>query len=152
MCVPGAHREQERALNTLELEFQMVVSHCLGAGNWAWPSLRGASVLTVEPSLQLIFDVLKLCILLKTKHWQAYSKRHIEKRTYKIKRRINKMTQNIKVLAAKPDDPSSIHPGELIELKVTIYSWELSLTSIHVLWHMCTWVHMHTHRHMHTCI
>lgn len=31
--VPGAHREQERALNTMELEFQMVVSHCLGAGN-----------------------------------------------------------------------------------------------------------------------
>lgn len=38
MYVPGADREQERALNTLELEFQMVVSHCLGAGNWARPS------------------------------------------------------------------------------------------------------------------
>lgn len=68
MCVPGAHREQERALNILELEFQMVVSHCLGAGNWARPSLRGASVLTVELSPQLIFDVLKLRILLKTKY------------------------------------------------------------------------------------
>lgn len=43
MYVPGAHREQKRALNALELEFPVVVSHCLGARNWTKPSVRGTS-------------------------------------------------------------------------------------------------------------
>ena len=37
-CVhmPGALRDQKRALGPLELELQMIVSHHLGAGNQSW--------------------------------------------------------------------------------------------------------------------
>ena len=33
MCVPGACRGQKKALDLLELELRMVVSHHVGAGN-----------------------------------------------------------------------------------------------------------------------
>jgi hypothetical protein len=32
-CMPGAHRDQKRALDPLELELQMVVSHQVDDGN-----------------------------------------------------------------------------------------------------------------------
>lgn len=35
MCVPGAHRDQKRAPNLLELELQMVLRHHVGSGNQA---------------------------------------------------------------------------------------------------------------------
>jgi hypothetical protein len=34
MCVPCAHKGQKRASDPLELDFQTVVSHHMGAGNW----------------------------------------------------------------------------------------------------------------------
>lgn len=33
MCVPNTCKDQERALDTLELELQIVMSHHAGAGN-----------------------------------------------------------------------------------------------------------------------
>ena len=41
-----------RALDPLELELKMVVSHCVGLGTELRSSARAASALTVEPSLQ----------------------------------------------------------------------------------------------------
>jgi hypothetical protein len=35
MCVSGVHRGQKKALDFLELEFQTVLSHYVGAGNQA---------------------------------------------------------------------------------------------------------------------
>jgi hypothetical protein len=34
MYVPGAYSEQKRVLGPFELDLQMVVSHCVGIGNW----------------------------------------------------------------------------------------------------------------------
>lgn len=36
-CVyPGAHRDQERVLDPLELELEIVVNHLVGSGNQTW--------------------------------------------------------------------------------------------------------------------
>ena len=32
-CKPGAYGGQERAMDSLELELHVIVSHCVGAGN-----------------------------------------------------------------------------------------------------------------------
>ena len=49
---------QRRALDPLELELQMVVSHHVGAGNPLWSSRRVASVVHTAPSLQPEKEVL----------------------------------------------------------------------------------------------
>lgn len=53
MCVPGPEMATG-VLDTLELEFQTFVIHCVGAGNQNQALCKTASLLTSEPSLQLL--------------------------------------------------------------------------------------------------
>lgn len=54
-CMPGPHRGQKRALDTLEVELQVVVSYRASAGNWTWvlcsslANYLNDSVYSVEP-------------------------------------------------------------------------------------------------------
>ena len=47
-CVPGAHRGQKRASDTLELELQMVESHHVGVKNRS--RQKQQVLLTTEPA------------------------------------------------------------------------------------------------------
>lgn len=56
--MPGIRRRQKRGSNPLEVEFQMVKNHHMGAENWT--SVRAANVLNhfaISPAPQLPFDV-----------------------------------------------------------------------------------------------
>lgn len=54
--VSGAHRGQKVALDLLELELGMIVSHHMGAGDWTWVFKEQLALLNLipEPSLQKV--------------------------------------------------------------------------------------------------
>lgn len=57
--VYSAHRDQERTLNSLELEVRIVVCHCVVAGNKTWVPCKSSKTSTTKQSLQfliLIFE------------------------------------------------------------------------------------------------
>ena len=65
-CTHSDHRGQKRALDHLELELQMTVSHCVDAGNLTQaPRENSQGSLTAEPYLQphaYSFDVAETAV------------------------------------------------------------------------------------------
>jgi len=63
-CVPGAHTGQWWALDPLELELLMVVSHCVGDGNQAQGLAKAVCALNhwaISPVLKLVGVCLFVC-------------------------------------------------------------------------------------------
>lgn len=63
-CIPGAHGDQERAWNLLEMELQTVVKHHVGDGNGSQFSGRAAGAL----SCRTISSVAETLVLVFTSH------------------------------------------------------------------------------------
>ena len=57
ICVPGPCGGQNRISDPLELEFQVAVICCVGAGNQIWDLQDQPILLIAEPSLQLSYFV-----------------------------------------------------------------------------------------------
>ena len=52
--VYSAHGDQERTLDSLEMEIQVVVCHCVVAGNQTWVLRKSSKTSTTELALQFL--------------------------------------------------------------------------------------------------
>lgn len=103
--------------------------------NWTYESRKGRN------SFPLTLGYHNPQVMINMKRYSCFGLSQFLKNIYQI----SKMAQWLKVIANKPDDPSSI-PGTHVRRR-EMTSTNCSLTSTHMPWHE----HKHIHAHTHAC-